>query len=75
VEPIHSKLACTALGMTVRNVADAIDVNANTVARFEIGKTDAKQSTVEKLKDLYENQGIILIYEDENGGPGVRLRK
>ena len=59
MEPIHSKLARSALGMTVRKVADVIDVNANTVARFEMGRlmpnaAQWKSSKIcMKAKELY----------------------
>jgi transcriptional regulator with XRE-family HTH domain len=57
----------------VRELAKEAGVTANTVTRIENG-ADAKQSTMDRLRQALESAGIEFI--DENGGgPGVRLRK
>jgi len=73
MKPIQLKMARTALGWGVRELAKKAGVTANTVTRIENG-ADAKQSTIEKLQQALEGAGVEFI--DENGGgPGVRLRK
>src|SRR5215470_12867782 len=73
LRPIQCRMARTALGMGVRELAAAAKVSVDTVARFERGE-DLKERTIDALQRALEAAGIILI--DENGGwPGVRLRK
>jgi transcriptional regulator with XRE-family HTH domain len=71
--PIQLRMARTAVGWGVRELAKKAGVTANTVSRIENG-ADAKQSTIDRLRQSLEAAGIEFI--DENGGgPGVRLRK
>jgi transcriptional regulator with XRE-family HTH domain len=73
MKPVQLKMARTAVGWGVRELAKKAGVTANTVTRIENG-ADAKQSTIDKLQQALEGAGVEFI--DENGGgPGVRLRK
>jgi transcriptional regulator with XRE-family HTH domain len=73
MKPVQLKMARTAVGWGVRELAKKAGVTANTVTRIENG-ADAKQSTLDRLQQALEGAGIEFI--DENGGgPGVRLRK
>ncbi|MBP2497791.1 transcriptional regulator with XRE-family HTH domain [Methylobacterium sp. PvP062] len=73
MQAVQCKMARTALGLGVRDLAAAAGVSADTVARFERGEA-LKDRTVAALQAALEAAGIIFI--DENGeGPGVRLRK
>lgn len=67
------RMARAALNWTVRDLAAEADVAANTVSRFENG-TDAYGETLLKLRRALEAGGVIFIDEDDEG-PGVRLRK
>jgi transcriptional regulator with XRE-family HTH domain len=67
------RMARAALNWTVRDLAAKAGVAANTVSRFENG-TDAYGDTLLKLRRALEAGGVIFIDEDEEG-PGVRLRK
>ncbi|WP_307877658.1 transcriptional regulator [Rhizobium sp. L51/94] len=49
-------------------------MSTNTIVRFETGKV-LKQSTVDELRVVLEDAGIIFISENGDGGPGVRLKK
>ena len=70
---IQCRMARTALGWGVRELAAAADVAADTVTRFERGVI-LKDRTVTALRAALEEAGVIFI--EENGeGPGVRLRK
>jgi transcriptional regulator with XRE-family HTH domain len=73
MKAIQLKMARAAVGWGVRDLAKKAGVTANTVTRIENG-ADAKQSTMEKLKNALEAAGVEFIDED-GGGPGVRLRK
>jgi transcriptional regulator with XRE-family HTH domain len=66
-------MARAALGWGVRELADKAGVTANTVSRIENG-ADAKQSTIDQLRQTLVSAGIEFIDEND-GGLGVRLRK
>jgi transcriptional regulator with XRE-family HTH domain len=73
MKSVQLKMARTAVGWGVRELAKKAGVTANTVTRIENG-ADAKQSTIDRLRQALEAAGVEFI--DENGGgPGVRLRK
>ena len=67
-------MARAALNVGVRDVAVDTGVSTATVTRVEKGG-DARVSTVRKLQDYFEAQGIIFIDADAIGGPGVRLKQ
>jgi len=70
--PIQLRMARAAVGWGVRELAEKAGVTANTVTRIENG-SDARLSTVDRLRQALEAAGVDFI--DENGGgPGVRLR-
>lgn len=67
------RMARAALGLGVRELAEAAQVSPSTVTRLEAGD-ELKPRTVEAVQRALEDAGVIFI--DENGeGPGVRLRK
>jgi transcriptional regulator with XRE-family HTH domain len=73
MKAIQLRMARAAVGWGVRELAKEAGVTANTVTRIENG-ADAKQSTMDRLRQALESAGVEFI--DENGGgPGVRLRK
>ena len=70
---LQCRLARTALGLGVRELAEKSGVSTNTITRLENGET-LKPQTVGAIRSMLEAAGVIFI--DENGeGPGVRLRK
>ncbi|EJL38366.1 putative transcriptional regulator [Caulobacter sp. AP07] len=68
------KLARTALGLGVRELAAAAGVAPSTVQRFESGKGDMHSRTLDGVQRVLEGGGIVFIPADANGGPGVRLK-
>lgn len=72
--PIQSKMARTALGWGVRDLAAAAKVAVDTVARFERGDA-LRDRTVGALQDALESGGVVFIAADAAGGPGVRLAR
>ena len=70
---LQIKLARTALGLTVRELGKRTGITANTISRYENG-ADALGSTIQKLGDLLESEGVEFIPEN-GGGVGVRLKK
>lgn len=74
ITPIQVKLARTALGLGVRDLASAAEIAPSTVQRFESGKGDMHSRTLDRVQRVLEDGGVIFIGADANGGPGVRLR-
>ena len=66
------RMARAALGWGVRELADKAGVTANTVSRYENG-ADALGATLTKIQRALEAAGVEFLDQD-NGGPGVRLR-
>lgn len=66
------------LKLGVREVAELAKVTPNTVSRIEqddAGPRGAQAVTVEAIRRVYEERGIIFLAEGDTttGGPGVRL--
>lgn len=73
--PIQCKMARTALGIGVRDLAVLAKVAPGTVARFEAGD-ELKERTVDALQSALEQAGVKFIDDGQTsaaGGPGVRL--
>jgi len=70
--PVQCKMARTALGWGVRDLARAAEVSPDTVARLERGES-LREQTVEALRAALVAGGVEFI-EENGGGPGVRLR-
>lgn len=71
--PIQCRMARAALGLKIADLAERAGMSTNTVVRFETG-FELKQSTVDELRAVLEEAGIIFIAENGEG-PGVRLQK
>lgn len=74
ITPLQMKLARTAIGLGVRELAAAAEVAPSTVQRFESGKGDMHSKTLDKVQRVLEDGGVIFIAADAQGGPGVRLK-
>lgn len=72
--PLQLKLARTALGLGVRDLAKAANVAPSTITRFEAGKGGMQMATLERVQTVLETGGIVFIERDGSGGAGVRLR-
>ena len=75
LEPIQVKLARVALGLGVRELAEAAGVAPSTVTRFESGKGGMQARTLDKVQRVLERGGVLFMGADANGGVGVRLRR
>jgi len=73
--PIQCKMARTALGIGVRDLAAMAKVAPGTVARFEAGD-DLKERTVDALQSALEDAGVAFIRSgDVADGVGVTVRE
>jgi transcriptional regulator with XRE-family HTH domain len=73
--PLQLKLARTALGLGVRELAKLAGAAPSTITRFESGKGGMQTGTVERLQRVFEEGGVAFIDADAAGGPGVRMKK
>jgi len=71
---LQVRMARTALGWGVRDLARKAGVSPTTVTRFENG-AHTRVDTLGQIQDVLERGGIIFVPADEAGGPGVRLRE
>jgi len=74
ITPLQLKLARTALGLGVRELALAANVSPTTISRFEAGRSGMLIATLDKLQTTLELGGVIFIAPDAGGGVGVRLK-
>lgn len=72
MSPIQCRLARTALGWGVRDLAAKADVSMQTIIRLEAGE-DLRDATLAKVRQTVESAGIIFIDEDKIAGEGVRF--
>ena len=72
--PVHVRMARAALGWTIQELADKAQVNLNTVSRYEAGR-EVKSRTIASIESAFLNAGVALIFEDAQGGVGVRLSR
>lgn len=69
-------MARAALGLSISDLAALAGVRPATVSDYERG-SDARQSTVNKLRSELEAQGAVFLSPGEaslSGGAGVRLK-
>jgi transcriptional regulator with XRE-family HTH domain len=70
---VQCRMARSALGWGVRDLAKAALVSTDTVARLERGE-ELKDKTLEAIREVFERNGVEFIAEN-GGGPGVRMAK
>jgi hypothetical protein len=71
--PIQCKMARTALGWGVRDLARRAAKSPATVVKFESGD-EVRGTTAENLRRALEKAGVVFI-DSNGGGPGVRLKR
>jgi transcriptional regulator with XRE-family HTH domain len=71
--PLQCKMARTALGWGVIDLAREAHVSTQTIVRFERGD-QLKSQTVDNLQNTMEEAGVEFIPEN-GGGVGVRLSR
>ena len=69
---LQMRMARTALGWGVRDLAEAAGVSPNTVTWFENG-AGTRADTLVHLQDVLEQAGVVFLPADDVAGPGVRL--
>ena len=74
MQPIQLRMARAALNWTVRDLENKSKINKNTISRYEAGR-EVLSGTIDKLEKVLEGAGIILLQEDDQNGPGIRMQK
>lgn len=74
IAPAQIRMARSALGISVRVLAERSGVADSTIHRFEANKGGMQTGTLDKLQMALEAEGVIFISADASGGPGVRLK-
>jgi DNA-binding transcriptional regulator YiaG len=74
ITPMQVRLARTALGMGVRELAAAAGISPSTVQRFESNIGGMQTRTLDRVQQVLEEGGVIFISADATGGAGIRLR-
>jgi ribosome-binding protein aMBF1 (putative translation factor) len=72
--PATSKAARSLLGWTQQMLSEKSDVSIAAVKTFESGKRTPMRQNLNAMERAFELAGIQFIDQD-NGGPGVRLRQ
>jgi transcriptional regulator with XRE-family HTH domain len=74
VKPTQVRMARAALNWSLKQLAKAAGVHANTISNFETGRYGGDPEKLAAIRAALESAGVIFV--EENGeGPGVRLRK
>ncbi|MGO8867330.1 MAG: helix-turn-helix domain-containing protein [Alphaproteobacteria bacterium] len=74
ITPAQTRAARALLGMSREELANASEVALRTLADFESGTRAPHRPTLGAIRTALEAAGVEFISEN-NGGPGVRLRK
>lgn len=63
--PQQSKLARAVINMTIKEVAEAVELSPTTIQMFETEKSDLRLATYTKLRDFYLYKGVT--FPDNSG--------
>ena len=75
--PVQIRAARVLLGLSQADLATLASVGLGTVKRIEAARVELTGTvqTLSRIKKALETEGIVFIEQDEQQGPGVRLRK
>lgn len=72
--PEQSKAARALIGWSRRHLAEASQVSERTLIDFERSARTPHRRTLVDLRRALEEAGIIFIDQNDDAGPGVRLK-
>lgn len=72
--PLQLRLARTAIGLSIRDLAVAADVAPSTITRFESGSGGTQRRTLDHIQEVLEDLGVLFVDADANGSASVRLK-
>jgi len=73
--PQTCRAARSLLGLSQAELGERAGVTMLTVRNYESEKTEPSYKTWRAIRTALEKGGIIFLDEDDNLGPGVRLKK
>ena len=75
--PVQIRAARVLVGLSQQDLAGQAGVSLGTVKRVEAAREElaGTAQTIARIQVALETAGIIFIDQDENNGPGVRLRR
>ena len=75
--PVQIRAARVLLGLSQADLATLASIGLGTVKRIEAARVELTGTvqTLSRIKKALEAEGIAFIEQDEQQGPGVRLRK
>jgi len=71
--PLQARLARVALSLSLRDLADETGLSRNTITRFELGRGGVHAANLARLRDVFEQRGVVFLPADEVGEATVRL--
>ena len=74
IRGVQLRMARAALGWSLKDLANKADVHVNTIARCEAG-FDALMGTMQRIEDVFRNEGVVFIEDGLGFGVTVLHRK
>jgi transcriptional regulator with XRE-family HTH domain len=75
ISPSQCRAARGLLKWTQPKLADVSGIGLSTINRYENETRPPRAEAVQKLQAALERAGVEFMFEDKNGGVGVRMRK
>jgi transcriptional regulator with XRE-family HTH domain len=75
LSPRQSKAARALLNWNQQTLSRESGVPLGTVKDFESGKHQLNAGALSAIARTYQKAGLVLFFEDDNGGVGVREKK
>jgi transcriptional regulator with XRE-family HTH domain len=73
--PKQSRAARALLGWNQHDLARESGVSLGTIKDFESGRHQLNAKALGELARAYQKAGLVLFFEDDNGGVGVREKR
>jgi DNA-binding XRE family transcriptional regulator len=75
VTPLQLKLARTALGISIRELAGIADVAPSTIVRLETSGGSTQRRTIDHLRQILEQRGVMFVDAEPGGSATIRLKE
>ena len=73
--PLQLKLARTALGISIRELASIADVAPSTIVRLETSGGISQRRTIDHLRALLEKRGVMFVDAEPGSSATIRLKE
>jgi transcriptional regulator with XRE-family HTH domain len=72
--PLQLKLARTALGISIRELAHIADVAPSTIVRLETSGGSTQRRTIDHLREILEKRGVLFVEAEPGSSATIRLK-